>query len=131
MTYNFKNDINYSGKMNVSLRVKAPQITKDEVTVVKYVVNDDCNFFDEFLEDRKTYGISDDCFNWSPDDPSVDDPTTLSDENARNIYFNELKPKYAECSKLIPIYITAKVEKGVIKLDDIIDGNNVIFYEIF
>lgn len=131
MTYNFKNDINYSGKMNVSLRVKAPQITKDEVTVVKYVVNDDCNFFDEFLEDRKTYGITDDCFNWSPDDPSVDDPTTLSDENARNIYFNELKPKYAECSKLIPIYITAKVEKGVIKLDDTIDGNNVIFYEIF
>ena len=131
MTYNFKNDINYSGKMNVSLKVKAPQITKDEVTVVKYVVNDDCNFFDEFLEDRKTYGITDDCFNWSPDDPSIDDPTTLSDENARNIYLNELKPKYAECSKLLPIYTTAKVEKGVIKLDDTIDGNNVIFYEIF
>lgn len=131
MTYNFKNDVNYSGKLNVSLKIKVPQITKDEVTVVKYVVGDDCNFFDEFLEDRKTYGITDDCFDWSPDDPSLDSPTTLSDENARKIYLNELKAKYAECSKLVPVYSTAKVENGAIKLNDSLDANNVVFYEIY
>ncbi len=131
MTYNYKNDINYSGKMNISLKVRVPQINKDEVTVVKYVVNDDCNYFDEFLEDRKIYGITDDCFDWSPDDPMLDSTTTLADEAARSIYLNELKPKYAECSRLIPVYTTAKVERGTIKLNDTIDGNNVIFYEIF
>ena len=130
MVYNYKNDIDYSGKMNVSLKVKAPQISKDEVTVVKYVVSDDCNYFDEFLEDRKIYGITDDCFNWSPDDPSLDSTVTLDNERAREIYLNELKPKYAEFSKLIPVQTTAKVENGVIKLDDTLDGNNVIFYEI-
>ena len=131
MTYNYRNDIGYSGKMNVSMNVKAPQIKKDEVTVVKYVIGDDCNFFDEFLEDRKTYGITDDCFSWSPDDPSIDDPTTLCDENARKIYLNELKAKYAECSKLVPVYSTAKVENGVIKLNDTLEASNVVFYEIY
>lgn len=131
MTYNFKNDINYSGKLNVSLKVKVPQIKKDEVTVVKYVVSDDCNYFDEFLEDRKTYGITDDCFSWSPDDPTLDDTTTLCDENARNIYLNELKAKYADCSKLVPVYTTATVKNGVIKLNDTLDASNVVFYEIY
>lgn len=131
MTYNYRNDIGYSGKMNVSMNVKASQIKKDEVTVVKYVIGDDCNFFDEFLEDRKTYGITDDCFSWSPDDPSIDDPTTLCDENARKIYLNELKAKYAECSKLVPVYSTAKVENGVIKLNDTLEASNVVFYEIY
>lgn len=131
MTYNYRNDIGYSGKMNVSMNVKAPQIKKDEVTVVKYVIGDDCNFFDEFLEDRKTYEITDDCFSWSPDDPSIDDPTTLCDENARKIYLNELKAKYAECSKLVPVYSTAKVENGVIKLNDTLEASNVVFYEIY
>lgn len=131
MTYNYKNDINYSGKLNVSFKVRVPQIKKDEVTVVKYVIGDDCNFFDEFLEDRKTYGITDDCFNWSPDDPTLDDPTTLFDYNARKIYLNELKAKYAECSKLVPVYSTAKVKNGVIRINDTLDASNVVFYEIY
>lgn len=131
MTYNFKNDVNYSGKMNVSFKLKVPEIKKDEVTVVKYVIGDDCNYFDEFLEDRKTYEITDDCFNWSPDDPSLDSTVTLENERAREIYLNELKLKYAECSKLVPIYTTAKVENGTIVLNDTLEASNVVFYEIY
>ena len=131
MTYNYKNDVGYSKKMNVSFTLKVPQITKDEVTVVRYLISDDCNYFDEFQEDRVKYSITDDCFNWSPDDPCIDSPGTLSDETARTIYFNELKDKYAECSVLTPVYSTAKVENGRIRLDDTLDGSNVIFYEIY
>ena len=131
MTYNYKNDVGYSKKMNVSFTLKVPQITKDEVTVVRYLISDDCNYFDEFQEDRVKYSITDDCFNWSPDDPCIDSPGTLSDETARTIYFNELKDKYAECSVLTPVYSTAKVENGRIMLDDTLDGSNVIFYEIY
>mgnify|MGYP004504009965 FL=1 len=131
MTYNFKNDVDYNRKMNVSFKIKASQFDKDEVTVVKYLVSDDCNFFDEFLEDRKTYRITDDCFDWSPDDPSIDDPTTLADENARKIYLTELKAKYAECSKLVPVVSTAKIKNGTIELNDTLNANNVVFYEIY
>ena len=77
------------------------------------------------------YSITDDCFFWSPDDPGIDDPTTLRDEKAREIYFNELKDKYAECSVLTPVYSTARIKNGRIRLDDTLDGSNVMFYEIY
>lgn len=131
MTYNFKNDINYSKKMNVSFKIKATGFNKDEVTVVKYLVCDDCNYFDEFMDDRKKYNITDDCFFWSPDDPCIDSTVTLKDERARSIYLNELKSKYAECSKLVPVYSTVKVKNGTVKLEDSLDANNVLFYEIY
>lgn len=131
MTYNYKNDVDYSGKMNVSFKLKVPQITKNEVTVVKYVINDNCNYFDDFLKDRVTYGITNDCFNWSPDDPSLDSTVTLSDPDARQIYLTELKDKYNECSKLVPVYTMAEVKNGTIVLNDTLDASNVVFYEIY
>lgn len=131
MTYNYKNDVDYGGKMNVSLKIRVPQINKEYVTVVKYLVSDDCNYFDEFLEDRKRYNITDDCFNWSPDDPSLDSTVTLEDERSREIYLSELKPKYAECSKLTPVYTSAEVKDGVVRINDTLDASNVVFYEIY
>jgi hypothetical protein len=110
--------------------VKAPQFDGKQVRIVKYVIDDDCNWFDEWVEDRKTYGIGDDCFAWSPDDPTVDNPTTLSDPEAREIYKNELYDKYTECSKLVPTEQTATVENGELVLEINLDPNAVVFYEI-
>ena len=130
MAYNFKNKVNYRASADIKFTVNAPQFDGKEVKVTAYVIDDDCNYFDEWVNDRKTYGIGDDCFGWSPDDPQIDNPTTLSDPDARDIYFNELYDKYAECSKLEPVTETVKVENGEIQLDITLDPHAVVVYEV-
>lgn len=130
MAYNFKNKVDYTAPADLEFTVKAPQFEGKQVKITAYVIDDDCNWFDEWQQDRITYGIGDDCFGWSPDDPVVDNPTTLSDPEAREIYFNELKPKYYECSKLVPVTETVTVQNGEISLSITLDPNAVVFYEI-
>lgn len=129
MAYNFKNDVEYASSADLEFAVKAPQLG-EKVKVTAYVIDDDCNYFDEWVEDRKTYNIGDDCFGWSPDDPQIDNPTTLSNSAAREIYFNELYDKYYECSKLEPVTCEAEVINGEIVLDITLAPNAVVFYEI-
>ena len=130
MAYNFKNDVEYDKKADLSFKVNAPQFAGKTVKVTAYVVDDDCNYFDEWIEDRQTYGIGDDCFGWSPDDPQIDNPTTLSDPAAREIYRTELYDKYTGCSKLVPAEETLTAENGEINLAITLDPNAVVFYEI-
>ena len=130
MAYNFKNKVNYKSSADLRFTVKAPQFDGKQLKIIKYVIDDNCNWFDEWVEDRKTYGIGDDCFAWSPDDPVVDNPTTLSDPAAREIYKNELYDKYTECSKLVPTEQTVTVENGEISLKINLAPNAVVFYEI-
>ncbi len=130
MAYNFKNKLNYRAAAELTINVSVPQFDGKTVTVTKHVVDDNCNYFDEWTEDRKTYGIGDDCFAWSPDDPCIDTSTTLRDENARNIYFNELYAKYTECSKLLPTSESLTVENGTLSLAIDLEPHAVVFYEI-
>ena len=130
MAYNFKNKVDYKSSADINLTVKLPENYGSNVKITAYVVDDDCNYFDEWVEDRETYGIDDECFSWSPDDPCIDNPTTLSDTEAREIYFNELYEKYYECSKLVPKETTAKVVNGEIIIEDSLNPNAVVFYEI-
>lgn len=130
MAYNFKNDVEYDKSTEMTFEINAPQFSGKNVKVTAYVINDDCNYFDEWVEDRKTYNITDDCFAWSPDDPSIDNPTTLVDEDAREIYFNELYSKYTECSKLVPTETEMVAKDGKITLDITLDPHAVVFYEI-
>ncbi len=130
MAYNYKNDIDYQRKASLDFTVKVPQFTSGKAKVTAYVIDDDCNYFDEWRQDRVTYGIGDDCFAWSPDDPQIENPTTLSDESAREIYFNELKEKYKECSRLEPVTQEVEVKNGKINLEIKLNPNAVVFYEI-
>ncbi len=130
MAYNFKNDVDYNKSTEMTFEINAPQFSGKDVKVTAYVINDDCNYFDEWVEDRKTYGITDDCFSWSPDDPSIDNPTTLTDEKARETYFNELYDKYTECSKLEPVETKMTAKDGKITLNITLDPHAVVFYEI-
>ncbi len=130
MAYNFKNDVEYNKSVDLGFTINAPQFNGQKVTVTRYVIDDDCNFFDEWTEDRKTYGIGDDCFAWSPDDPCIESPTTLRDEKAREIYFTELRDKYAECSQLKPCTEEYTVQNSEIVLDCNLQANGVVFYEI-
>ena len=130
MAYNFKNKVNYRASADIKFTINAPQFDGKEVKVTAYVIDDDCNYFDEWVNDRKTYGIGDECFGWSPDDPQIDNPVTLQDPDAREIYYNELYDKYAECSKLEPVTETVKVENGEIQLDITLDPHAVVVYEV-
>lgn len=130
MAYNFKNDVEYKRCANLDFKVKVPQFDCEKVKVTAYVIDDDCNYFDEWVEDREKYGIGDDCFNWSPDDPAIENPTTLMDAEAREIYFTELKEKYKECSRLEPVTTEAEVKNGKVNLEITLDPNAVVFYEI-
>lgn len=130
MAYNFKNKVDYRASADVGFTVKAPQFDGKKVKITACVIDDECNYFDEWVEDREKYGIGDDCFNWSPDDPQIDNPTTLADPEARAIYQNELYDKYTECSKLEPTEETVTVENGEISLEITLDPHAVVFYEI-
>ncbi len=130
MAYNFKNDIDYAKEAELSFKISVPEFENKKVKVTAYVIDDNCNYFDEWLEDRETYGISDDCFSWSPDDPQLDNTTTLTDENARQLYYNELYAKYYECSKLTPETTVTTVTDGQIELNITLAPHAVIFYEI-
>jgi xylan 1,4-beta-xylosidase len=130
MAYNFKNDVDYKKNVEMTFEINAPQFDGKNVKVRAYVINDDCNYFDEWVEDRKTYNITDDCFAWSPDDPQIDSTITLADEDARKIYLEELYPKYTQCSKLEPVDSELEVIDGKITLNITLDPHAVVFYEI-
>ena len=87
MAYNFKNNVDYSKSVDLKLNVSVPQFNTDKVNVTVYTVDDNCNYFDEWQEDRVTYGIGDDCFGWSPDDPQIDSTVTLNNPQAREVYY--------------------------------------------
>ena len=120
----------YKTSAELDFEINVPQFDGKKVKITTYTINDDCNYFDEWVEDRKTYNIGDDCFNWSPDDPQIDSPVTLENQEARNIYFNELYSKYTECSKLVPTEETVTVENGKIILNATLDPHAVVFFEI-
>ncbi len=130
MAYNFKNKVDYKNPADLTFNVKLPENFNGKVKITAYVIDDDCNYFDEWIADREKYGIGDDCFAWSPDDPCIDNPTTLSDPEAREIYYNELYNKYYECSKLAPTETEVEVVNGEIVLEASLDPNAVVFYEI-
>ncbi|MEI6578436.1 MAG: hypothetical protein WCN92_03100, partial [Eubacteriales bacterium] len=85
MAYNFKNLVEYKSSADMKFSIKLPQLNGKTVSVTKYIVDDNSNFFDDWQKDRKTYNITDDCFTWSPDDPALDTQTTLTAQWARDI----------------------------------------------
>lgn len=128
MVYNFKNDIDYKGRADVTVNIPAED--GKEYKITQYLINDDCNFFDEWQADRVKYNITDDCFNWSPDDPSLDSTITLSDPEAIEIYNSQLRDKYIECSDLTPTEFESVAVDGTLSLNINLDAGNVVFFEI-
>lgn len=130
MAYNFKNDVDYGKTADVKLNINLPQFNGGKVKVTAYVVDDNCNYFDEWVADRKTYGIGDDCFNWSPDDPQIESAATLENEEAIKFYYENLRDKYERCSQLVPTETVLNVENGAVVLETQLAPNGVVFYEI-
>ncbi|MCH5199023.1 MAG: hypothetical protein J1E34_08985 [Oscillospiraceae bacterium] len=125
MAYNYKNSLKYISNADISIEIDASQFSDGEVNVTAYRIDDNCNWFDEWQEDRKELGITDDMFTWSPDDGCM----LWADDEAKE-KFRSLSDKYAECALLIPETFTAKVENGTLTLGVNLEANTVIFYEI-
>lgn len=125
MAYNYKNSLKYRSDADISIDINASQFDDGEVTVTAYRIDDNCNWFDEWQEDRKELGITDDMFTWSPDDGCM----LWADSDAQ-AKFRSLSDKYEECAKLVPETFTAKVENGKLTLNTTLEANTVIFYEI-
>lgn len=130
MAYNFKNDLSYKYSTDMTFNINVPHLNGRDVEIKVYKIDDSCNYFDEWVEDRKTYGITDDCFGWSPDCPVIESYTNLRNEDARSIYFSQLKEKYADCSVLTPVTIKASVTGNTLTLAENIAPNGVVFIEI-
>ena len=131
MAYNFKNDIDYNKTADLSFDVDASVFNSDKVNVTVYTVDDSCNYFDEWRQDREKYGIGDDCFGWSPDDPQIESTVTLKDPAARELYIKEqLAEKYEQCAQLKPVTYTADVVDGRVVLESSLAANGVVFFEV-
>lgn len=131
MAYNFKNDLDCNKKADMVFDIKVPELAGKRVKIRTALIDDSANFFDEWVEDRKTYGITDDCFGWSPDDPSIDTATTLNEPWARELYFTKLRDGYKKCAELIPTYSYTTVSPdGVLKLEKTLECNTVVFFTV-
>lgn len=129
MAYNYQETLNKVQELPLLLNIKAPQ-KSGKVTITTKYVNDDCNYFDEWLEDKETYNISNDMFRWSPDDPGIQVFLETADDELKNIYYEKMLPRYREAATLVPKQSTAEIKDGKLTINDTIDGNSVVFYEI-
>ena len=131
LLYHFRNDPDFKRSADVTLQMHTPQFAGKQVQLTLYRVDDDCNYFDEWQQDRKTYGIGSDKFSWSPDDPCLDSAATLHDPDARVLYFDTLRSKYIDCARLTPQTETADVDAdGNWTLHERLEANTVLFFEI-
>ena len=131
LLYNFRNKLTYSRKADVTIRLNLPELAGKAVTLREWRINDDCNYFDEWQQDRKTFGVTDDCFAWSPDDPCLDYSTTLQNAQARALYYEKLREKYATCAVLTPTDGEAQVSPdGSLTLRRTLDASGVLLIEL-
>lgn len=131
MAYDYRETLETQKSKTMIFKIKMP-VESGTATVKTSYINDDCNYFDEWLEDRKTYNITDDMFKWSPDDPGIAafTGTGKASEELQDVFYNELMPKYKEAAKLTPKTSTIEIKDGELVISDSIDGNSVVFYEI-
>ncbi|MCR5522561.1 MAG: hypothetical protein K6F64_02855 [Clostridia bacterium] len=128
MAYNYKNDIDYGGKVKFKFRINAPQFADGEVKITRYLIDDGCNYFDDWVKDREKYGITAQAFSWSPDCPNIG--ASLIDRDARELYYSSLEEKYAVCSELEPEVTAGVISGGELTVESELGGNSVVFYEI-
>lgn len=125
MAYNFRNKVKYRANAELTINVSAPQFADGEAKVTMYMIDDDCNWFDEWRKDRVELGITDDKFSWSPDDGCP----SFADGEARQTFLG-LTEKYADYCRLEPVESTVEVRDGAFTLNAALDPFAVVFFEV-
>lgn len=129
MIYNFSTDIHSDETQDITLNFQLPYSSR-KAKVVKWLVNDDCNFFDEWLADRKQHRITDEAFQWSPDDSQIEVSIILKDPRAKKIYKEQLREKYISYSQLNPDSTTVGIRSKRYSETVTIAANEVLFLQI-
>lgn len=124
---NYKPSRYYFSPSKMNFTVKDPSLTGKVVEIRTYLINDDCNFFDEWQKDAKKYIDDGAATSWSPDGYTLDG--NILPEKLREAYQSELREKYKKCAKLI--YTCDYVEFGEsISFSVNVDPNSAVFVEI-
>ena len=128
MIYNFGNSLTYASKAEVHLSIKT-ESPKEEYNISTYKVDNNCNWFDEWVDDRRKLGIENSMFKQSPDD-ACGILHTLNNEWAKEQY-RSLISKYKICSELIPETSTIQsCSPGTLLFDITLPPNTVWFIHI-
>lgn len=131
MAYSFTNSLHAAGTVKMRFDVKFPETWRGKnVTVTRRLVDDNSNWFDEWRKDRKALGLTDDRFNWSPDDPSVASGVGLADVKDRAHFRDVLMPRYRELARLKSKSRTVAVKDGKnVVLNTEVQVNSAMFLE--
>ena len=124
MAYNYKNDLNYTVPAEVKIRAALP-VRDGKATVTAWVIDDGCNYFDEWQAEYKSLGFTDADFAWSPDDGCP----LWSNEGSR-LRFESLQARFAPYAALKSETFTAEIVNGYVTIRTSLAGNTVAFYDI-
>ena len=132
MVYNFKDDWDYAGAAKVTLELTALPFAGQKVEVTETKIDDSVNFYVQWEKDREKLGLGDKFGSWSPDDPSLDSPTTLSAPEVRKTYQNQLRKGYVEiANSLKPTFSSAAVPAdGKMIFTAELPRQGVVFYTV-
>ncbi len=129
MAYNFNDTLDYKDAVNITTTIKVPFWSGHKVQITESVIDDQVNFFVQWLKDRETYKIPDTVFSWSPDSANLD--IAISDPSTKRFYQKELRPHYVKISQLHPNRYQQTVSKdGELKLQIVLNHHGVVFYSI-
>ncbi len=126
--YSFSKEIRGNDSTTITIELKLPFKSK-EVIMESRLIDDDCNFFDEWQRDRIENGISSNQFVWSPDDATIDSYIMMK-RSAQQFYRDKLRTKYIRCSQLHSKKEFVKINGSTYKRDFTIKENTVLFLDI-
>ena len=132
MAYNFKDDWDYDGKASVTLELAASAFAGQTVEITETKIDDSVNFFVQWEKDRAELALGDAFGSWSPDDPSLDSPLTLSENPALQTYETKLRGRYVEIANSLKSTVSTVTvpNDGKITLSVELPRQAVVFYTI-
>jgi hypothetical protein len=131
MTYAFKDALFATGVVPVKVSVALPSHWKGRlVTLESCQIDDSANWFDEWRTERKKRGITDDRFDWSPDDPAPMSSKGLKSAKDRKMFVDELEPQFHKVAQLKNRSAQITVgESGLLQFSHKLPINAVLFAE--
>jgi hypothetical protein len=130
MAYNFGTFLGYdearSFAFNLSgLKHNGNPAQKAKLTIT--VIDDDANFFDEWMADCEANGITAEDFHWSPDSAQISG--NLRTDKARALFEANME-KYMQAAELTSKTEEVSVENGALTLNITLPAHAVVFYTI-
>ncbi len=131
MCYNFKFDLNYTQSLETRLEVDVPFWKGKNVQITTTILDDEENFFTEWLKDKERLSIPDEAFSWSPDSGNLD--IGWIDPEYQEKYFTFLRDKYVAKANKEPRHTLDNVkvsEDGKLIFNGELGSHGVVFYTI-